>query len=74
MRLLFVAIVHNGLFLLLLFSAIVTLSTLGDVTIPDNTRSWGALTLVLILINHLISVYRERMWKMNSKYGVPVTK
>ena len=73
-RLLFVAIVHNAIFLLLFFSAIVTLSTVTGITLPENTRYWGAVTLILIVVNHLIGVYRTKMWKMNAKYGVPVTK
>ena len=73
-KLIAVAIAHNGLFIVTILSIIALMVSLSSITVSDESKMWVVVATVSILATHLVSVYRERMWKLNSKYGIPVTK
>jgi hypothetical protein len=71
-KLIAVAIVHNGLFIVSILSIFALAISLSDITISNSSKMWGVVAVISVLAMHFVSVYRSRMWKTNSKYGVKV--
>ena len=72
-KLIVVSIVHNGLFIVSILSILALAISLSSITISDSSKMWVVVATISVLAMHFVSVYRARMWKTNSKYGVKVT-